>query len=301
MDIKPAFRYHGSKWRLAPWVMQFFPDHKVYVEPFGGSAAVMLQKTRSYSEVYNDLDVEVNNFFHVVSCPDLRAQLIERLQLTPYSRMVFEQAFEPVDEVLVVERAVRLCIRAQMGFGSAGATKGATGFRCDVWRKYGTSMHNWLDYPARMAAVGERMSGVMLKNRPAIDVISKYDSPETFFFIDPPYMHETRISGNRTYRHEMTTDDHVELLEVLLQVEGLVVLCGYPNEVYNDMLPEWETCTTGSRISAARGCGIRTECVWINPAAQLAQRQRQLFNGVNSVALVGQQTKRREHEHSARN
>lgn len=115
----PAIRYHGGKFRLAPWVMEFFPDHRIYVEPFGGAAGVLIQKPRAYSEVYNDLDGDMVNFFRVVQNAGLRNRLIESLVMTPYAREEFELAWEPTDDSL--ERARRLIIRAQMGFGSAGA------------------------------------------------------------------------------------------------------------------------------------------------------------------------------------
>lgn len=273
--MKPAFRYHGSKFRLASWVMEHFPPHQVYVEPFGGSAAVLLQKPRAYAEVYNDLDGDVVNFFRVVQNKSSRSELIELLQLTPYARQEFELAYEPSADP--IERARRLCIRAQMGFGSAGATKGKTGFRIDCNRQYGTAMHNWLDYPQRMAAIGKRMTGVLLENRPAIDTITAHDSASTLFFVDPPYVMQTRVAGNRTYKHEMTDADHVQLLNALANVQGMVLLSGYQNDLYRESLPGWQVKTTSSRIAAARGGGVRTECLWINPAAQREQLQQEMF------------------------
>lgn len=129
---RPALRYHGAKFRLAEWVMQFFPAHTCYVEPFGGAAGVLLQKPRAYAEAYNDLDGNVVNFFRVLRDPIQRQQLVDACVLTSYARDEFELSWEPTEEP--IERARRLCIRAQMGFGSAGATKGVTGFRIDTKR-----------------------------------------------------------------------------------------------------------------------------------------------------------------------
>ncbi|MDX3744916.1 DNA adenine methylase, partial [Pseudomonas sp.] len=116
----PVIRYHGSKFRLASWVTQYFPRHTCYVEPFGGAAGVLMQKPRSYAEVYNDLDGDVVNLFRVLQDPQARAALFEAVVLTPYARQEFERAWEPAEHP--VERARRTIIRAQMGFGSAGAT-----------------------------------------------------------------------------------------------------------------------------------------------------------------------------------
>ncbi|WP_426106416.1 DNA adenine methylase, partial [Massilia sp. TSP1-1-2] len=128
--IKPVLRYHGGKFRLAQWIMGFFPEHTCYVEPFGGAAGVLIQKERVYAEVYNDLDSEVASFFAILRDPEQRRRLIEAVVFTPYARDEFELAWMPVADPL--ENARRLCVRAQMGFGSAGATKGTTGFRIDT-------------------------------------------------------------------------------------------------------------------------------------------------------------------------
>ncbi|WP_137923927.1 DNA adenine methylase [Cupriavidus sp. 2SB] len=279
--IRPALRYHGAKFRLAAWVMGFFPAHTCYVEPFGGAAGVLLQKDRAYAEVYNDLDGEMVNFFQVLRDPVTRGQLIEACVFTPYSREDFELAWEPASEP--VERARRIAVRAQMGFGSAGATKGVTGFRIDTKRDYGTAQQIWALYPAAISAAGERMQSVLIENRPAIDVMRQHDGPATLHFVDPPYLHSTRVMnrGERYYQHEMTEDQHVELLSALLDLEGMVVLCGYPSDLYDTALPGWARHEKAARISAGRGTALRTEVVWLNPAcdAALVEQEGLLLQG----------------------
>lgn len=263
---RPALRYHGGKFRLAPWVMQFFPPHHRYVEPFGGAAGVLLRKERSYAEVYNDLDDDIANFFRVVRDPDQRARLTEGCELTPYARAEWELAYEPTTDP--VERARRTAVRAAMGFGSAGATKGVGGFRIDTTRAYATAMHNWADYPSHIAALGQRMTGVLVENRPAIDVMRQHDGPDTLHFVDPPYLHETRQirKSSRYYRYEMTAEQHTELLACLRELRGFVVLSGYSSDLYDNALQGWARHTTEARIAAHRGTGMRTEAVWLNPA-----------------------------------
>lgn len=270
MITRPALRYHGGKFRLAPWVMQFFPPHHRYVEPFGGAAGVLLRKPRSYAEVYNDLDGDIVNFFRVLRDPAQRARLVEACQLTPYARSEWQAAYEPA--ACPVEQARRTAIRAAMGFGSAGATKGTGGFRVDAARAFGTAMHNWQAYPDCLGALGERLAGVLIENRPAIDVMRQHDAPDTLHFVDPPYLPETRQirSSSRYYRHEMTPEQHAELLDALDGLQGCVVLSGYPSELYNTMLAGWTTHTTQARIAAHRGTGTRTEVVWLNPACTAA-------------------------------
>jgi DNA adenine methylase len=282
---RPALRYHGGKFRLAPWLMQFFPPHGRYVEPFVGAAGVLIRKPRVYAEVYNDLDADIVNFFRVLRDPTMRADLIEACRLTPYARDEFDAAYEPTDDQL--ERARRTCIRAAMGFGSAGATKATTGFRTDTRRKYGTAQHNWADYPPAIASIGERFEGVLIENRDALEVIQSHDGPDTLHFVDPPYVHGTRhMRSQGGYRHELDDAGHAALLDQLRAVDGMVVLCGYETDLYAQALPDWETHTTKARISGGRGTSLRTEVVWLNPACSEALRRRQggLFAAAESEA-----------------
>lgn len=273
----PALRYHGGKFRLAPWIMSFFPAHNCYVEPFSGAAGVLLQKERAYVEVYNDLDGMVVNLFSVLRNPESRQGLIEAILLTPYARVEFDRAWEDVADP--IESARRLCIRAQMGFGSAGATKGRTGFRIDTKRDFGTAQHLWARYPDALAAAGARFSGVLIENRSAVEVLLDHDSPETLHFVDPPYLPATRSQtrSGRAYRHEMGGSDHRALLDVLRALRGYVIVSGYASDLYHGALEGWRCATTKSRISSARGSKLRNEWIWLNPAcaAALASRERQ--------------------------
>lgn len=274
----PLIRYHGAKFRLAPWVIQHFPPHRCYVEPFGGAAGVLLQKERAYAEVYNDLDGDIVNLFRVLRDPESSDRLLELLAMTPYAREEFDGAYDHHPDA--VERARRTIVRAAMGFGSAGATKGTTGFRIDTRRRYGTAPQLWAEYPSALLPVIRRLAGVMIENRPGADVIRQHDAPDTLFFVDPPYLHETRYAGarhGRYYAHEMSNDDHRALLEQLLEVQGMVVIAGYPSALYSEMLASWSSTSTTARISAARGTAVRTECLWINPGCVDALNHAGLF------------------------
>lgn len=280
MITSPAFRYHGAKFRISGWVHQHLSAHRTYVEPFGGAAGVLLTKPRSYAEVYNDLDGDVVNFFRVLQNASLRDRLIEACQLTPYAREEFDLAFDETEDQ--VERARRLVIRAQMGFGSAGATKGKTGFRIDSQRAYGTAQHLWVKYPEGLAAIAERFTGVLIENRPAVEVMQQHDTPQTLHYVDPPYVHSTRVmqAGKAGYyRHEMTVADHAALLETLTSLRGMVVVSGYRTELYDDTLAGWQRVETTARISAGRGAATRTECLWISPSAADSGHQMGLHLG----------------------
>lgn len=273
----PVIRYHGGKFRLAPWVIKHFPPHQVYVEPFGGAAGVLMQKPRSHGEVYNDLDGDIVNLFRVLQNATQRDSLAELLVLTPYARDEFELAWIFTEDP--VERARRTVMRAQMGFGSAGATKATSGLRVDPYRKYGTAPQLWARFPDNLAAFGQRLQGVLIENRPALEVIRQHDSASALHYVDPPYMHSTRVHGahkGRYYRHEMSDADHVELLETLKSLDGMVIVSGYPCELYDKALKGWTVNTTQARIAAFRGTAARTECLWINPACWAALQQRGL-------------------------
>lgn len=279
---RPVLRYHGGKFRLAPWVIRHFPPHRCYVEPFGGAAGVLIQKDRAYAEVYNDLDGDIVNVFRVLRDREQCENLIAQLLLTPYARDEFDAAYEPTTDP--IERARRTLVRAEMGFGSAGATKGTTGFRIDTRRKHGTAQQLWARFPESLARVCARLSGVMIENRPALSIIDQHDAEDTLFYVDPPYVMGTRNVGarhGRYYACEMSDDEHVQLLDKLCSVKGMVVLSGYESALYLGALQGWSMASTEARISAARGTAMRTECLWLNPAASHALNRTGLFAQVS--------------------
>jgi len=268
--INPALRYHGGKYRIAPRLLPLLPPHRCYVEPYGGSAGMLLQKPRSAMEVYNDLDDEIVNFFRVLRERNSAKQLIEQLNLTPYARAEFQSAYLPTEDP--VERARRTAIRAMMGFGSAGATKGTTGMSIHPNRPNG-----WRNYPHKLHGVIERLQGVLIENRPALDIIRHYDSLDTLHFVDPPYLSSTRNVSGACYRHEMMDDEHVELLRCLCQVTGMVMLCTYSNALYDQHLPGWISKTYSVNIAGQRGSSQRVEQIWFNPRAAETIFQQELF------------------------
>lgn len=276
---RPVLRYHGGKFRLAPWIIRHFPPHRLYVEPFGGAAGVLVQKDRAYAEVYNDLDGDIVNLFRVLREPGQCARLIDMLLLTPYARDEFDVAYEPTDDP--IERARRTLVRAEMGFGSAGATKGSTGFRVDTRRKYGTAQQLWARFPESLSTICQRLTGVMIENRPALEIIRYHDAHDALFYVDPPYMFSARNVGakrGRYYDFELSDADHAELLDQLRICTGMVVLSGYHTPAYESALEGWSIATTEARISAASGTAIRTECLWLNPACSAALDRSGLFS-----------------------
>lgn len=266
--IRPALRWHGGKWLLAPWIIAHFPAHEVYVEPFGGAASVLLRKPRSYAEVYNDLDCEAVNLFRVLRDENRAERLIASLRLTPFSREEFELAYRRGRDP--VERARRLVVRSFQGFGSDGATgEYRTGFRANSNRSGSTPATDWNNFPEALELIAQRFKGVVIERRQASIVMASHDRADALHFVDPPYLLETRSRTNRrrgggTYRHELTVDQHRALLAFLVTLKGMVVLCGYPSALYDDALPGWRRI---ERPALADGAAPRTEVLWINRTA----------------------------------
>lgn len=269
---RPALRWHGGKWTLAKWIIGHFPEHRTYVEPFGGAASVLLQKPRAFSEVYNDLNGDAVTLFRVLRNP-LQARRLERLlRLTPFSRAEYLEAFRPVR--CRVEKARRLVIRSFMGFAATSCnTDKQTGFRSNTTRRGTTPAHDWAAWPEQIAALTSRLQAVVIERRDALDVIQRHDGPDTLLYTDPPYPEATRAGGKGSYTHEMTDDDHRDLAKVLRGVAGYVVLSGYPCDLYEqELYSDWHRVTRRAHADGARD---RVEVLWLSPRTWAALRGRQ--------------------------
>lgn len=252
---------------MASWIHRFFPPHQVYVDAFGGSAAVLLLKARSYAEVYNDLDADVVNFFRVLRETDTAERFRQACALRPFSRLEYELAQIPATDP--VERARRLAVRAWMGYASSGATKKNNGFRIDTGRKRSTDFCQWDRYPSEIEWIHARLQGVLIECRPATSVMMQHDEPSTLHYVDPPYLMSTRadprLGLGSYYRHEMTDWEHMDLLSCLRNLTGLVVLSGYDSPMYRQGLHDWTVHTKESRGNARRGTKLNLEFLWLNP------------------------------------
>jgi DNA adenine methylase len=270
---------------LAPWIISHFAPHQVYVEPYGGGASVLLRKPPCYAEVYNDIDDDVVGLFRVLQDADKAQQLLHALRLTPFARSEFALSYQPIDEP--IEAARRLIIRSFMGYGSDGHNSARpTGFRANSNRSGTTPAHDWTNYPNALQIVVERFKpfaanghGVIIENRDAKTVMAQHDGPRTLHYVDPPYIFETRSGARNTakknYRHELTNNDHSELLEFICTLKGMVILSGYPHSMYDASLVGWHRV---DRAAFADGAKKRTECLWLNPASASAMPSPLLFD-----------------------
>lgn len=279
MPSRPLLRWLGGKYRLAPWIVSHFPDHRIYVEPFGGAGSVLLHKDRAYNEIYNDLDGELVNLFRVLRSTDAGA-LLQALRLTPFGRAEYLAAFEIVDDP--VERARRTIIRSHMGHGTGGARiDRPSGARIDGISGTTNVAGEWADLPDALQAVVERMRGVNVEQKPALELVRYYSDPKVLVYLDPPYLPATRSTKSRkpgeryhTYAHEMTIADHEELLAACVESRAMIVLSGYPDDLYDTALAGRARHEIAAR---AHRNSPRTEVLWINPACASALGAGPLF------------------------
>ncbi len=266
---RPILRYHGGKWKLGPWIISHFPAHRVYVEPYGGGGSVLIRKPRSYAEIYNDLDNEVFTLF--LMARDRGKDLRAALELTPYARAEFDLSYEPTDDPL--ERARRVIVRSYMGFGgnlghpTLSGKPQRTGFRMTAHTSGRNCARVWADYIVALDAIIERLRGVVIENREALEVIDRNDTPQTLVYADPPYVHSTRTGhANGSvcgYRHEMKDEQHVTLGERLNRCQGPVIVSGYPSELYEDLYSPARGWRRIERAAQADGAAPRTEVLWL--------------------------------------
>ena len=254
---RPVVRYLGGKHRLAPKVVALMPPHSVYVEPWGGGASVLLAKSPVACEVYNDLCGEVSNVFRQLrDAPDV---LLRGLFLTPYAREEYLQAYEPTTDA--VEAARRFIFRSMAGLGS-DASRRVSGFRTTLDDGRYAHARSWAGLPESLATVCDRLRGVIIETKDALDVIRQFDSPQTLIYADPPYMGDTRRQKARQYTHELKSEDeHAVVLEALSKAEGKVMISGYASKLYKTKLKGWHVETFAARDQLN---GKREEVLWMN-------------------------------------
>ena len=258
---RPALRYYGGKWKLAPWIISHFPPHKNYVEPCGGAASVLLQKPRSPLETYNDLDGNVVNFFRVLR--DQPEELIRKIRLTPWARADYEMSFEPCEDE--VERARRYAVSLWMSLQGGAHEKTSRTWRTNksVENIRTRPSDEWHTFPNWLLPISKRLGGVQIENRTACDVILRYDDNDTVIYFDPPYVTDTRAEGDR-YRLETDNDFHVEAAELLRNAAGYVVVSGYACPLYTDLYEAhgWHRVDKEAQTNSG---GKRIESLWLSP------------------------------------
>ena len=253
--MRTLLRYPGSKWNLAKRIVNMLPEHRTYLEPYFGSGAVFFNKQPSRIETINDLNDDIVNLFQVIQSEPRLLQ--EKLWLTPYSRTIYNRAWEE-QTTNEIDKAINFVIRSTMSHGFRIFEK--SGWKRDVsGREYAYAVKQWNDLPNVVKEMTLRLKDVQIENRPAIQLIQEFSRPEAVIYIDPPYVLSTRT--REQYSHEMTDKDHEELLETLNQSKAKILLSGYDSELYTKYLSNWERM----EFSATAEHGLpRTEVLWTN-------------------------------------
>ena len=270
--MKLRLPWYGGKQYLVDRLIPLIPPHRIYVEVFGGGAALLLNKPPSPVEVYNDINGDLVNFFRVLRDPEKFELLHRRLLLTPHSRAEHRYACEHYrDEGLdEVERAALFWTATHQSInGITGGSWSRTTWQSRRGMALKTSA--WLGVIEGLPEVAERLMSVTVECLDFQRVIEAFDHPETFFYLDPPYLPNTRVA-KEIYRHEMSIEDHVRMLEVIKNTEGKVMLSGYPNELYDEYLKDWvhvdfevyARSTIGSSLGEGHRKAPRIERVWMN-------------------------------------
>ncbi len=262
--ISPPLKWHGGKHYLAPKIVALMPEHIHYVEPFAGGLSVLLAKAPvGVSEVVNDIDGDLTNFWSVLRCPKEFAQLLRLCDATPFCESLWESTVanswsSPVD------RAWRFFVRCRQSLAGRMDTFAPLS-RTRTRRKMNEQTSAWLSAIEGLPVVHARLKRVAVLNRNALEVIRQQDGPETLFYLDPPYLSETRTAAN-VYTHEMGIAEHGELLDVIIACKGKVMLSGYPSEMYDRRLRDWarHEFNLPNQAAGGRKKRLMTEVIWCN-------------------------------------
>lgn len=233
MRLRSPLRYYGGKYHMIKHLLPLIPPHRTYVEVFGGGAQLLFAKAPSPVEVYNDIDGRLVNFFRVLQDPEKAMKMLYILANTPYGRSVYKKARETVDEGDEVERAAKFFIAIRQSFGGIINT-GAWGYAVtESGNKIARTVTSYLSAIDLLPLLHYRFRRVQIENDDFRKIIPRYDTAETFFYLDPPYVKSTlrRMPPFAS----MSDQDHEELVELLLNIKGKALLSGYPNQIYKKL------------------------------------------------------------------
>ncbi len=274
------FGWYGGKFSHLDWLLPLLPCCHHYCEPFAGSGAVLLNRSPSAIETYNDLDGEICNFFRVLR--EQKNELVEAIGLTPFSREEFALACQLDPTLAPLEKARRFYVRArQVRTGLAQTATVGRWANCKQTSRSGMSgvISRWIGGVEMLPDIASRLLRVQIENRPAIDIIRLYDSPNTLFYCDPPYVHATRGDSN-AYGYEMTDDQHGELAAALNTAQGIIAISNYPCALMDRLYPAGKWYKTLGPVKTNHATkGTRREAIWTNYDPRKMREGRFGLNG----------------------
>lgn len=266
--LRSPFAWYGGKAYYANWIIKHFPDHRVFIEPFGGAANILLRKPISPVEVFNDLDSRLVNFFTVIRERELFEKLIIKMELTPYSREIFNELAMQEEPSEPVERAWWFLVRCRQAIGGLGMSKlykksWAVSLR--TRRSMAEPVSKYLSAIEGLEDIAKRFQTVLIENISAHELIKKHDNEDVLFYCDPPYVPETRHNKKAaTYAHEMSLEDHKEMLELLKNAKAKVIISGYDCPLYKEELKDWRKKTLETKSLISNSGENRQEIIWMN-------------------------------------
>jgi len=259
--MRPPVKWHGGKRYLAKRIVDQFPPHRIYLEPFGGGASVLLNKEPVEVETYNDLDHRITRLFRVLR--DQGEQFTQKVRLTLYSQIEFDSAYPPGATDL--EMAFCDFIRWRQSFGGKGQAWSYTTGRARGGMA--GDVNAWWTAIDLLPVIIDRLRRVQIICQSAFDAIPRFDHPEGLIYCDPPYVHSTREQNSRqVYHTEMTDADHRMLGKLLQRCKAKIVVSGYPSPLYQEIYNDWRVVTFDIANHAAGGKkkARETECIWLN-------------------------------------
>jgi len=272
-----AFNYFGAKFNHLDWLLNLLPESYSFVEPFSGSAVVLLNRAPSRIETINDINSDVVNFFKVLR--DDPVNLCEKIYFTPYSREEYYNCLRTADEGSDLERARKFFVCVNQGFASIGRYGRNTGWGFTAITSkslMSESVNRWLSKLPRLVFVIDRLKRVQLNNVDFREIFDKFDSEGTLFYCDPPYVHSTR-TGKTDYLHEMTENDHLDLIKLAISAKGNVAISGYENDLYKSELKKFYLSRAKETRRSLRH-SVRKECLWTNYDPKNVKHQHEIFD-----------------------
>lgn len=255
--LKPPFKIHGSKKYLSKWILENLPEltgEEEYIEPYCGTASVLINKEKSQLEVINDIDPGIVSIFRALR--DECSAFVKKLKKIEYTKESFEKALTKIEFNNNLNYATNEFILRRMS--KSGMKKS---FSCSDSGDNNT----WVTMIDELPIISKRIKNCFIFNKPAIDVIKAFNHENTVCYADPPCLQETRISPDSP-EYEMTTDDHIELAKVLIDFKGKAIISGYHSTLYKRLYKEWKCIKKiiPNNTTQTKNKTKKTECIWMN-------------------------------------
>jgi DNA adenine methylase len=254
--VRPIIKYFGGKSFLARRIIEHLADCHTYVEPFAGGLNVLINKCKSSQEIVGDLNTELIHLYQIIQTQS--STLLDQLKTIPYTEEVFLAAKNASPSENPITRALNFLIKHRMSRSGMGRDFSRFSDEGDE--------DSWNFLAEDLTYTAHRLKDVQFYNEPALHLIDRFDSPDTCFYLDPPYYPTTRESP-KVYQHEMTQFQHLLLLKRILKCQGHVVISGYDNPVYARELAGWErySFSIANHSGQTSVKSKRVEVIWVKP------------------------------------